>query len=118
MIRPLTNITQTVQNDIQTSAERGNKLEKKLALHLGGYQKRQKMLKGRINEAYDALGTAGNALESFRTLQIAEGAAINGRLEKLREEVGYVSRREREAQEVYRSRKEELDSLGGLTPRN
>lgn len=71
------------------------------------------MLKGKINEAYDAFGVANNALEAFRTLQIAEGAAVSSRLERLREEVGFVTRREREAQEVWRSRKDELDSLGG-----
>lgn len=102
-----------MQTEITQSAERGNKLEKKLALHLGGYQKRQKMLKGKINEAHDALDVANNALSAFRTLKIAEDAAVSSRLERLREEVGFVSRREREAQEVWRGRKEELDSLGG-----
>lgn len=93
------------------AAERGNKLEKKLALHLGGYQKRAKMLRQKIAEAAGALEKATNSLDSFKTLQIAEEAAISTRLEGLREEVGFISRREREAQELYRQRKEELDSL-------
>lgn len=94
-----------------TTAEKGNKLEKKLALHLGGYQKRAKMLRQRIAEAAEALEKATNSLDSFKTLQIAEEAAISTRLEGLREEVGFISRREREAQELYSQRKEELDSL-------
>jgi pre-mRNA-splicing factor CDC5/CEF1 len=94
-----------------TAAEKGNKLEKKLALHLGGYQKRAKMLRQKIAEAAEALEKATNSLDSFKTLQIAEEGAISSRLEGLREEVGFISRREREAQELYRQRKEELDSL-------
>lgn len=71
------------------------------------------MLRGKISEAHDALATAQNALEGFRTLQIGEQAAIEGRLERLRDEVGFVSKREREAQELWRGRKEELDNLTG-----
>jgi pre-mRNA-splicing factor CDC5/CEF1 len=93
------------------AAEKGNKLEKKLALHLGGYQKRAKMLRQKIAEAAEALEKATNSLGSFKTLQIAEEGGISSRLEGLREEVGFISRREREAQELYRQRKEELDSL-------
>lgn len=69
------------------------------------------MLRQKIVEATDALGTAANSLDAFRTLQIGEDAAIASRLESLRSEVGFITRREREAQELYRSRKEELDRL-------
>src|SRR5271167_423066 len=102
---------QRVQESIVTAAEKGNKLEKKLALHLGGYQKRAKMLRQKISDAADALEKATNSLDSFRTLQIAEEAAISSRLDGLREEVGFISRREREAQELYRQRRDELDGL-------
>lgn len=108
---PLLTNPQKVQSTILTAADRGNKLEKKLALHLGGYQKRAKMLRQKISEAAEALEKAENSLDSFRTLQIAEEAAIQTRLEGLREEVGFVSRREREAQEVFRGRREELEEL-------
>lgn len=110
MPQPLT-FGQTIQDTITTSAEKGNKLEKKLALHLGGYQKRAKMLRQKIGEAADALETATNSLDAFRTLQIAEEASIATRLERLREEVTFINRREREAQELYRERKDELDLL-------
>jgi pre-mRNA-splicing factor CDC5/CEF1 len=69
------------------------------------------MLRGKIVEASDALSKATRSLDSFRTLQINEEAAIQRRLEGLREEVGFVSKREREAQDLYRLRKEELTSL-------
>lgn len=93
------------------SAEQGAKLEKKLALHLGGYQKRQKMLRDKIGDASEALEKARVALSGFKTLAISEDVAIERRLGALREEVGFVSRREREAQEEYRKAKEELDGL-------
>lgn len=93
------------------SAEQGAKLEKKLTLHLGGYQKRQRMLKDKVDDAFEALEKARNALSGFETLAISEDVAINRRLEALREEVGFVSRREREAQEEFRKARDELDSL-------
>ncbi|KAL2853440.1 hypothetical protein BJY01DRAFT_232211 [Aspergillus pseudoustus] len=100
-----------VQASLLATAEQGNKLEKKLALHYGGYQNRAKMLRTKITEAHSALEKSRDELDAFRTLQISEEAAVSRRLEKLREDVAFVMRREREAQEQYRSRKEELDEL-------
>ncbi|KAM0259051.1 hypothetical protein ACHAQJ_003552 [Trichoderma viride] len=100
-----------VQDSIMTSAEEDAKLEKKLALHLGGYQKRQKMLKDKVSDAADALDKAKVALSGFKTLAISEDVAINRRLESLRDEVNFISRREREAQEEYQKAKEELEAL-------
>jgi pre-mRNA-splicing factor CDC5/CEF1 len=90
-------------------------MEKKLTLHLGGYQNRAKILRQKIAEASEALTKATISLDSFRTLQISEEAAISRRLEGLRGEVEFVSRREREAQDLYRARKEELTSLSAGT---
>ncbi|KAL4885312.1 hypothetical protein BJY04DRAFT_205478 [Aspergillus karnatakaensis] len=104
-------IFDNVQASLLATAEQGNKLEKKLALHYGGYQNRAKILRTKITEAHTALEKSKDELDAFRTLQIAEEAAVSRRLEKLREDVAFVMRREREAQEVYRSRKEELDEL-------
>ena len=101
----------TVQTALFATAERGNKLEKKLSLHYGGYQNRAKTLRSKILEAGAALPTATNELDAFRTLQISEETAMPRRLEKLREAVSFIMRREREAQELYKSRKEELDEL-------
>ncbi|KAL7921151.1 pre-mRNA splicing factor component domain-containing protein [Trichoderma austrokoningii] len=100
-----------VQDSIMTSAEEDAKLEKKLTLHLGGYQKRQKMLKDKVSDAADALDKAKGALSGFKTLAINEDTAINRRLASLRDEVNFISRREREAQEEYQKAKEELEAL-------
>lgn len=92
-------------------AEKSNKVEKKLALHHGGYQQRAKMLRQKIVEASEALEKERISLDTFRTLQIAEEAALPRRLEALREEVTIIQKREREAQALYRIRTEELANL-------
>ncbi|KPM39799.1 Pre-mRNA-splicing factor cef-1 [Neonectria ditissima] len=102
---------ESVQESIMASAEQGAKLEKKLSLHLGGYQKRQKMLKDKVGDSSEALEKARVALSAFKMLAISEDVAIERRLSALREEVGFVTRREREAQEGYRKAKGELDAL-------
>ncbi|XDG06771.1 hypothetical protein ABKA04_006386 [Annulohypoxylon sp. FPYF3050] len=101
----------SVQESTMATAEKCSKLEKKLALHLGGYQQRAKTLRSKMGEAYEALQKANFALSAFRTLSISEEIAARSRLEALREEVGHITRREREAQEAYRRTKEELDSF-------
>lgn len=93
------------------TAEKGNILEKKLSKHHGGYMARAKTLRQKIVEAADFLSRTRLDIETARTAQAAEEAGISERLEKLRTEVGLVSRLEREAQEVYRARKEELEGL-------
>ena len=99
-----------VQASITEDAEKGNKLEKRLALVNGGYQQRNKTLRQKIAEAYPALENEKITLDSIQTLEIAEEAALPRRLESLQEEVAFVKRREREAQELYRLRREELDA--------
>ena len=102
-----------VQTSLQTSADRSNKLEKKLNLHFGGYQQRAKTLRAKIGEAAEALGKERVALDTFRTLQVGEEAALPRRLEALREEVEVVRGRERELQEAYRGRVGEVEGLRG-----
>lgn len=104
-------LAQVCEDSIMALAEQGAKLEKKLTLHLGGYQKRQKMLKDKTVDAAEALEKARVALSGFKTLAISEDVAINRRLDSLREELAFVSRREREAQDNYRKAKDELETL-------
>ena len=99
-------------NSIEQLAEKNNAVEKKLAVHLGGYQQRAKMLRQKIGEAAETLQATKQRVETARTAQIAEEAALESRLDQLREEVMVVNKREREAQEYYRAQREELESLG------
>ncbi|GAB1316704.1 Pre-mRNA-splicing factor cef1 [Madurella fahalii] len=96
---------------LMASAEKGNKLEKKLNLHLGGYKNRAEMLRKKIGEAHVALEKARHALSGFQVLRASEEAAIQRRLAALRAEVAFVSTREREAQELYRRMRDELAEL-------
>lgn len=107
----MTDAFDKIQNTISEDAERGNKLEKELALHYGGYQQRAKTLRQKIVEASEALEEEKVKLDSLRTLQIAEEAALPRRLESLQEEVRFVQKRENEAQEMYKMRMQELDGL-------
>lgn len=100
-----------LQDSISSSAAKSAEVEKRLAKHHGGYFARQKVLKKKIQEAAEALETIRLEVEVGRQAESGESAAIAGRLEGLREEVGMVSRREREAQEVYRERRVELEGL-------
>jgi pre-mRNA-splicing factor CDC5/CEF1 len=99
------------QDKIIESAESANKIEKKLNTHHAGYMKRAALLRTKIGDAFGALEKARMILDSARTMQYNEELAIGRRLESLRDEVSFVSKREREAQELYRARKDELDSL-------
>lgn len=65
------------------------------------------MLRTKIVEAAAALEAESIQLDTFRTMQIAEEAALPRRLERLEEEVRFVKTREREAQEAFRIRREE-----------
>ena len=109
----LTDAFESVQARIVADAERGNALESKLSLHLGGYQKRAKTLRQKIVEAAEALEEERRKLETFRNLQIAEDAAVTRRVEALREEVEGVKKREWEAQWMYKRAVEELAEAGG-----
>jgi pre-mRNA-splicing factor CDC5/CEF1 len=100
------------QESIIEAAERANKIEKRLTTHHAGYLKRSTLLREKIGGAFKALETARNDLNTARTAEYNEHTAIGRRLESLRQEVQFVTKREREAQELYRRRKEEL---GGLT---
>ncbi|KAK5049065.1 Pre-mRNA-splicing factor cef1 [Exophiala bonariae] len=102
---------QAVQKSLLASGEAGNKLEKKLALHLGGYQARQKTLKQKIGAVYDKIGEQRAELEAYSSLQTGEEGGLLTRLERLRDEVNFISRREREAQEDYRMARDELKAL-------
>ncbi|KAF1915240.1 pre-mRNA splicing factor component-domain-containing protein [Ampelomyces quisqualis] len=99
------------QDKMIESAESANNIEKKLNTHHAGYIKRAALLRTKIGDAFGALEKARINLDSARTMQYSEQLAIGRRLESLRDEVSFVSKREREAQELYRARKDELDSL-------
>ena len=100
-----------VQATIAEDAEKGNKLEKRLALVNGGYQQRAKTLRQKTTEASVALEDEQIKEDSLRTLQIAEEAALLRRQEQVQKELAFINRRGKETQDLYRLRVEELDAL-------
>ena len=104
----------TIQSSLVATAQKGNAMEKKLSVLLGGYHARQKTLRNKIMEAAQALENERRTLEGVRLMQVSEDAGIEGRLEGLRAEVGFVSRREREGQEVYRDLKQSMERSNGV----
>ncbi|KAF8421265.1 pre-mRNA splicing factor component-domain-containing protein [Tirmania nivea] len=107
------NLLESVHGKLLTDAEAANKLEKKLQLHFGGYMTREKLLVGKLADATMAVWGTRRDLHVFRTLQVHEEGGARSRLERLAAEAGYVEKREAEAQELYRRRREELLGLGG-----
>lgn len=68
-------------------------------------------MRQKISEATDFLAKVNIDIDTRRIAGAAEEAGLNDRLEKLRDEVNVVARREREAQSVFRDRREELNAL-------
>ena len=97
----LTLAFERVQPQVLKFAEDGSALESKLSLHLGGYQKRARLLRQKMVEAAEASGEEARKLDTFRNLQTAEEAALIRRIEALREEVKLVRTREAEGQARY-----------------
>ena len=98
----------SVTTDLEAAAEIDNKIESTQKKYLKGYEVRAKSLRQKIQERYEQCQEQGDKLEGFRNLKVGEEAGLEARLERLREEVGIVARREREAQEEFRKVKERM----------
>lgn len=100
-----------LEDKITETAEKGQELEKKLAKLHGGYQQRSKTSQQKILATADRLEKTSIDVFTYRNAQVGEEAAAYRRLEALRDEVAFISRREREAQEEYRRTQQELSDL-------
>ncbi|KAI5785510.1 pre-mRNA splicing factor component-domain-containing protein [Peziza echinospora] len=103
-----------IKSNLLATAAATNKLEKKLALHYGGYMNRSNLLRNKIVDASEAIVATRRELVCFEGLLQQERVALPRRLQKVRAEVEYLEQREREAQEVYKRRTEELQGLKEL----
>ena len=97
---------------LASQAQSGMKIESTLKKLHGGYIARSKNLTAKIAERFGQCEEERGRLGAFEALRVGEEAGLGGRLERLREAVGKVSRREREAQEDFRELKGELAALG------
>ena len=105
------NMLQDIQDRLEKLATTSHATEKHLGKVHGGYQMRNKTLRQKAVDAHEALDKRRIELSTKRLASVNEDAAIGGRLERLREEVESVSRRERWAQELYRERRDELEGI-------
>eukprot|EP00741_Cyanophora_paradoxa_P003917 tig00000737_g3811.t1 len=92
---------ENVRATMEREAGRAAKLEKKLSVVLGGFQKRAEATRAEILEASAQLEEARTELESFRMLQLQERMAGPARLAKLQEEVKAQQEREKGLQLRY-----------------
>ncbi|ANB15857.1 Cef1p [Sugiyamaella lignohabitans] len=92
----------TVTDSLSKLAEKLNKQEQKLAIVLGGYIKRQSLLKVKCTEAQEALISAAVESATFATLRDMEAIGASNRIATLQEEVNFLTDAERAAQAKYR----------------
>lgn len=105
-----------VQKKIMADAAKGNELEAKLEKYHGGYIKRAKMLRDKMESAHDKLEDVNVEINTANYAQVREEAAVARRLEKKNEEVKIVKANEMTAQEEYRKVKAEWDALNAARP--
>lgn len=103
----------TINDTIMACSERGAAVEKRLGKVQGGYLARQRVLRSKISQAAEVLERTKLETEVARAKVLGEEIGLAERLERLRDEVALVSRREREAQGSFRERREELEALVG-----
>ncbi|OWT40682.1 pre-mRNA-splicing factor CEF1 [Cryptococcus neoformans Bt1] len=82
-------------------ATKATKAEKKLGKQLGGYQTLNEKVKKAIVDVMEEIHQTKRDMETFLMLKGIEEAAAPARLEKIREEVAVLERRERDLQARY-----------------
>lgn len=87
------------------------KLEKKLAVVLGGYMARTKTLSAKLIEGHDDVARSRIELESFARLATNEEGAMIRRTESLRDEVDKLERKQRDGQARFRELMELKEQL-------
>lgn len=101
----------TATSTLISLAQSNNTREIRLKKFLGGYVARHKMLKKKLETACTQLSEDRCRLRAYEDLRVAEEAGLKVRLERAREEVGFVTRREREVQEEFRLIRDELEVI-------
>ena len=100
-----------ISDTLTAQAQQGMKIESTLKKLHGGYMQRAKGLSQKLEQRFKECEEERGRLEAFTNLRVGEEGGLGARLERLREEVNKVSRREREAQEGYREVKASLADL-------
>ncbi len=107
----ITKLLNDARDKMRNEADKAKRLERKLAITLGGYQSRAESFGKKVADGYNSLGGLEADLAAFGDLAIIEGGAAPKRLESLQEEVAVLERRERGQQDRYRDLRERKDWL-------
>ncbi|WWC66689.1 pre-mRNA-splicing factor CEF1 [Kwoniella pini CBS 10737] len=91
----------TTKEKIINEATKASKAEKKLGKQLGGYQAINIKHKKQIMELMEEIQQSQRDLETFNMLRTLEEASAPARLEKIKEEVEVLERKERDLQARY-----------------
>ena len=94
-----------------SDAQAANAVEARLQKLHGGYIARSGALRAKIVEAAAFLARTKEETETAAAAHAAEQLGLRERLDRLRDEVTAVNRREREGQERYRTLRAELEGL-------
>jgi pre-mRNA-splicing factor CDC5/CEF1 len=87
------------------------KVERKLAVVLGGYMARTKTLSAKLAEGHEDVARSRIELESFARLAVNEEGAMVRRTEALKDEVDRLERRQRDGQARFRELMEVKERL-------
>ena len=101
MKKILKNQLNAFRERMKAESQKVSKLDKKASTLLAGYQAVINKMHPSIESKYEALAQKRVELEVYGMMKIQEEAAIPTRIEKLREEVGVLARRESELQGEY-----------------
>ncbi|KXS12598.1 hypothetical protein M427DRAFT_101226 [Gonapodya prolifera JEL478] len=97
----LSSYLESLRGVMTREASRAQKLEKRLALVLGGYQQRSSTLRRDMNGLARQVVDKEIELEGFALLRGSEEVGARERVRELREEVEELARQERDGQERY-----------------
>jgi pre-mRNA-splicing factor CDC5/CEF1 len=95
-----------IKTHMATEASKAVKIEKKLAITLGGYVARSQTLRKSLINSWKSVSDASQELDGFVGLKQREDIAIPRRLESLQREVEELKKRESDMQKSYQEKME------------
>ncbi|XKL60760.1 hypothetical protein PGB90_007817 [Kerria lacca] len=99
------------RNHMTREAKKAAKLERKLKIHLGGYQSKAQLLTKQFNDLQDQIEKACIELSTFKHLQKQEEMAIPRRIQALEDDVRRQMERESQLQKQYSELRQQLQEM-------
>ncbi|KAI8922871.1 pre-mRNA splicing factor component-domain-containing protein [Entophlyctis helioformis] len=96
---------------MKSAAVKAQKMEKKMAVTLGGYAGRSKKLAKELDDVARELDDTVARLDGFRRLRVGEEAGLSHRVETARRELAGLALMEQDLQDAYREKVRVRDEL-------